>query len=859
MLNQMCMDAVGESSSAAPQLKVSQQQPSRVIDDTKNELEPLRKAPSRQLSTADSAASQVAASDRQLSASLSSTCKVAELAQGQPEADLAEEEADLEPKHALSARQESESAEDDDYADEFESDELVAQPKSITMPPHKLYHNPLGGDESAEEAEQWDTQGSQLHHVAVSDNSLEEEDQPQAYGDDVAGSHMHSPAEVPHVKTQLRVAEGDSVKVQWSLNVSKDQPEDEDEEDDDQGRSSFSKMPPTPYPKRSIFSATADDDLLEDEHMRPCDASACVPHVKTQLSLSEEGEPMKVQWRLDVSKPEGGDDEEEGQDEGKGRFSKMPSTPFPRRSIFSASGNMADDVDIFSTTLPAEDSGSESAAESDFGGSLPRVSSDVRQDSAGESGMQLTPSYRQTQGRSLQQAADNEQPFATSWRPRPGPAQEADAVTPNLAPTRISMSQTPSRRSSLVQSQDTAAGEVTQSSLSTAGTSVHAKPAGSNEAAPAVVPSTLPSHASLPVQVSLNTPASVSSLSRQPSYVPGPASGVSSRRSSFSARVERETSQLLGSRQVSNAASMNAAEQPSQGASRTASLSSGANAQLGPVLSSRVLTPQAAAASEADRKVAKRSSFSKPASLSRETSGISRQASGGKSSAAVTAPIAASSRTASRQPSFSNPAALSRQPSQDSRQSSIMSTAGAEVPSPAASSVVSRQASQTQPAALSSRQASHISRQPSSAAGGLAPSKEGARQTSVDRPASAARQNSQRQVGRDDAMVPQSESTVSSRQQSLAARSLSGLQDADAHDLPAPGQLSSQSSMDSMSSQPHRSNSLEAMHQQMGMLGNRKPTAVGSVAPAAVGRKLSQEGIPMLSLCLRTLSVFTRP
>lgn len=892
MRDQMGFDAVGGASSTEAQHTKNQQPHLRVTNGINEELNPLRQAPSRQLSTTDTVASQVAEAPRQLSASNSSTSEVAESAQGQREVDLGEKE-HLKPNDASRAGQDTESAEDD-YADEFEPDEPVADCTATRLPPHALYHNPLEGDESAEGCE-----------------------------DDSASGHMHPPADGPHVKTQLSVAdESEYVKVQWSLDVSKDKPqEDEDEEGEeagDQGRSTFSKMPSTPYPKKkSIFRVMADDlDLPEDKRMESADASTWVPPAHTQLRVPEvqggpvkvqwsldvskeepqedkeegndqgkgsfskmpstpfprksifsatpddldvegEAEPVKVQWSLDVGKDEPQeDDEEEGSDQGKGRFSKMPSTPFPRKSILSMSGNMADDVDIFSATLPNEDSGSESAAESDIGVSLPRVSSDVRHGSTGESGVQLTPSYRQTQRHSLQQAADNEQPFATSWRPQPAPAQEADAS--KLVPTTTS--QTPSRRSSLVPSQDTASEQGMQSSLSTAGMSVPAKPAGSNQAAAAEVPATLPSHASLPVQISLEKLAP-GSLSRQPSCLTQPASGTSSRGSSFSARVDRETSQLLGSCQVNNAASVNAADYPqSEGVSRTASLSSGANTQLSPVLSSRVLAPQASEA-ESNRTASKRSSFSEPASLSQESSQISRQVSGGTASAAVAPASAASSGAASGQPLFSSSAVLNHTPSQVSRQQSMSGMAAAVVPSSAASLVALRHASLTHPpGAALSRQASYISRQPSSAssAAAVAAAETVALQPPVNRPASATRQNSQRQVSDDDVMVARtgpmvspSGSRVPSRQQSLAARSPSGLPNAFAHDMQTAGQRSLESSSvsrtTSTSSQPRRSNSLEAMHQQMGM--SRKATAVGSVAPAPVVRRVSNDkaGMPTLT------------
>ena len=873
---------------------MSQQQSAEVSFDN----EESSKAPDRQLSTADSVVSQVAASSPQLSSSSSVLSEVAESAQKQPEDDMAEslqsEEASL-PDQA-SAEQEADSAEGN-YADEFEPDEPAAETTAVALPPQTMYDNPLGDDESAEQQQRQDSRDlnawADAPHVAtqlaVLDSNvvklhcgLEDKDQPPEYNSDPTGDHVApaaASAHAPKVNTELSEARGDAAKVQW-IDVSRDEPEEDAEgkEDSLQGKGRSTKMPSTPFPRRSIFSAS--------------------------VSIADDVEPEE-------------DAEEEDGNQARGRFSKMPSTPFPRKSIFSASGNMADDVDIFSTTQPGDDSASdqdESASASDFGGSLHRLLSDVRQDSVAESGMQLTPSYRQTQGRSLQQAADNEQPFAASWRPQPAKeaAQGAEAVTS----ASTAMSQKPSRQSSLASSQGQAASGDIQSSLSTAGTTAPVS-VSANEAAAAAVPAPLPSHASLPVQFSLDSLAS-GSLRRQPSNVTAPASAVSSRRSSFNARIELETSQLLGVRQGSNAGSLAGADQPSQGVSRTASL--GTNPMLSPELSSSSVAPTARPTQEASEMVSKRSSFSKPAEPSQQSSQISRQSSGEKSLAAAAAPSATISRTASRQPSFTKPAALSRQSSQVSRQSSMVSVAAASpaasrvvsrqasltqpialsrqasqvsrqpstasvtaavAPSPAASRVASRQASLTQPTALSrqasqvsrqpstasvtaavapspaasrmasrqasltqpvalSRQASQIARQPSTAstAAAAAPSemafRVATRQPSFNGPASSSRQSSQREIGGSDPVTSHNASRVPSRQQSLVT---SG------HLISNQllGSSPSVSRSQSMSSQPRRSNSLEAMHRQMSM--PRKATAVAV-------RKLSQDNEGMATSSL---------
>ena len=1054
------LDAADEAlSSSEPHLsRSSSQQPPHVSD----EEEQFGKGPSRQLSTAGSVVSQVAASPRQLSASGSVLSQIAESTQDQPELDLAksvQSEAASMPKQAPAAEQAADSAEDD-YNEDFEADELVAEATAVASLPQMMFDNPMGGDKSAVEEEQQYMSGydnapsdaqldlSHAPHVAtqlaVSDSGAvkchmhcgleEEENQLPEHNDASAGDPMTPAAastQVLHVNTRLGTAGDGAATVQWSLDVSRDEPEEEagedaEEEDSSQGKGRFTKMPSTPFPRKSIFSASgnmADEDFELDEpvseaiavasrpqmmydnpvgddesageeeeqqHMQrfanaPSAGLSHAPHVATQLAVSDNGvvklhcgleeeedrlpehndasagdhvTPATVQWSLDVSRDEPEEDaEEEVSNQGKARSTKMPSTPFPRRSIFSASGNMADDVDIFE---PGDDSASDSAAESDFGGSLHRVPSDLRQDSMSEAGVQLTPSYRQTQGRSLQQAADNEQPFAASWRPQPPQeaaheaGQEAEAV--NLAAKATS--QTPSRQSSLF---GKAASRDMVSGLSTAGTAVPAKQASlnSNEAAAAAVPVTLPSHGSTPVQqVGLEELAS-GNLSRQPSYAPTPASGnlskqpssvlapasaVSSRRSSFSARIERETSQLLGvgSRQGSNAGSliMPEADQSPQAVTRTASLST--NPALSPELSSKSFALDSQASS---RRVSKRPSFSRPAELSLQSSQISqisRQSSGGTTLAAAAAPSAAASWMPSRQPSVTDPAPpASRQLSQVSRQSSMVSKGAAVVASPAASRGVSRQASLTQPTALSrqishqpssastaapasqvaasggvSRQASltqpialsrqvsqsnQISRQPSSAstaapASQMAASRAASRQASLTQPIALSRQATQvsrqpstastaaaaaaaapsemastvaagqpsfnrpasasrRQSG-SIAPVPcqtvsglpsQNVSRVPSRQQSLATRGQPGV--GAPHKSPVPDQLVGQtpsvSRTHSMSSQPRRSNSLEAMHRQMSMPS--KATAVGTAAPAAAVRRPSQDSEGMVN------------
>ena len=772
---------------------------------------------------------QTVPSPRQPSASGSVLSQIAESSSEQPKVEPAElfqtGEADELTQNA-----------EDNYGDEFELDEPAvddsAEPRPAAAASLKTYENPLRNAESADEAKE---QAAQPFHSAP--NAV------QSHG--------------AHVNPQLTVSDSGSVRLRCGLET--------------QGQS------------------LCNDDNGADsaaDHAGTYGAGPHAPHVSTQLRMPE-GETVKVQWSLDVSRPEPDEDageEENGDDDdqggAKGRFSKMPSTPFPRRSIFSASGNMADDVDIFSTTQPEDDSASEAAAsdlEPDFGGSLHRLSSDGKQESEVESGMELTPSYRQMQGRSLQQAADNEQPFANSWRPQPAAAQEADPVSvcsmermtnssmqqpselegqlgvkreaanraltsETLQPTSIG--QTPLRRVSST-SEGPLAGGSLQSGAEAPGVSVAAKQPSFDKATSEALPPKLPSQVSLPVQFSLDKLGS-GSLSKQPSCLNVPSPGADSRRSSFSARIEREISQLFVPSQVSNAGVQSGSEQPSKVVSRTASLSESAKPPLIPGPNSRSLVPDAAASHEASGMPADQSLSGRVADLGRQSSQISRQPSGGKPSAAATAPSAIGSRVVSRQTSHAGPVAVPQQTEQLDRQSSLSNAAAAVTASPVASRVVSRQPSLAQPAALSqqssqtSRQASKSSVAAAAAPSGMPPS----RQPSLNRPGSASRQNSQLlqlQASSGNLTHSRSSSKVPSRQQSLASSGYPG--QANVLDSLAPNQHVSQPSPASrsysMSSQPQRSNSLEVLHRQMSTPRNARP--VDQDAPAVAQKKMSQD------------------
>ena len=702
----------------SPELQlIGQRRASRVTFD-EDEVQSQREAPSCQLSTADSVASQTLQL-RRLTASDSVLSQIEESPSSRLGADSAEV---AQPKGADISSQEAEAAEDD-YGDEFEPDEAIAdessEPAADPAFSQNTFNNPLGDDESVQGAE------------------------------------------------------------------------DQDDDADDSTRG----------------------------HMAPGAASSDVHHLSLPFGKPE-SESGKVQWSLDVSRPEPEEDAEDDQDDedegarSKGRFTKMPSTPHPRRSIFSASGNMADDVDIFSITHSDEESASDGAEsellEPSATEMLQPVSLNTERDSGDRSGVDLTPSYRQLEGRSLQQAADNEQPFATSWRPNAVRAKDADPVSALMAdhvPVHINeaipdldsqvgalppshglhapASQTPSRQSSLGNGTVMTAGE-RQVSLGTAGASVPAKQPSFSKMAPHDTAARLPSQTSLPVQFSLDRLAP-GHVMQQPSHVAAPASANSSCRSSFGAKAELQGSQLFGSRQVSIAGMSSGGEKAPGVVSRTASMGGSTHHALGPELSARSLVPSADAQGALEVP-SKQSSFSKPAALSRPSSQNRKQYSGSEAAASAVAPSANGARAASRQTSLTN-TVLTTQTRQISRDSSTASAAASVVPSAAASRVASRQTSLTQPAMLS-RQVSGISRQPSNASMAAAAAATGglsqgpSRQPSFVRPASASRQNSQLL-------------------------------------------------------QSWRSNSLEAMHRQMSM--PRRAAAEAQPVPAVLARKLSQD------------------
>ena len=922
-LNQCTTNPADEES--PPELQQSesltQQQPSQVSFDD-DQVESQRQAPSRQLSTAESVQSQTAPSPRQLSASGSTLSQIAESPSEQPGVDSAE------LSQIAEADEPTENAEDD-YGDEFEMDEFAvddsAEPRAAASASLRTYDNHLGNDESAEEAEEqeaqpiqsapdsaWSYEAHVAPHLTVSDNGsvklhceLETENQSLRNDDigansagNLVGTYGAS-SHVPHVTTQLRVPEGEAGKVQWSLDVSRPEPdedaeEEEDEDEKDRAKGKVSKMPSTPHPRRSIFSAArnmaddVDEDAEEEEDEDEDDKGGAKARFSKMPSTSHPSRSIFIasgNMADDVPDEDAEEDDDKDDDDqgrAKGRFSKIPSTPHPRRSIFSASGNMADDVDAFSMTQPDDDSASDAAAsdlEPDFGGSLHRLSSDGKQASEMESGMELTPSYRRLEGRSLQQAADNEQPFASSWRPQPAAAEEADSVSTHgmervtegsiqqpseleghqsamrevanstLPPAKlepISASQTPLRLLSLRKEDPLAVGNL-QSGGDAAGLSVPANQPSFNKATAEALPAKMPSQTSLPVQFSLDKLGS-GSLSTQPSYLNVPLSGANSRWSSFSARIERETSQLFAPSQLSGADVQNGSDLPSKVVSRTASLTGSTNPLLSPELSSRSMASNAAA---------DQSLSSKPAELGRQSSQISRQPSGGKpaaaaAAAAAAAPSAVGSWGVSRQTSLTDSLAAP-QTKQFGRQSSQSHAAAAVAASPVASRVasrvVSRQPSLTQPPALS-RQASQVSRQANSSSVAAAaspsgmPSKAPSRQLSLNRPGSASRQNSQLlqlQADGGNSTPSRPSSKVPSRQQSLASSGYPG--QANVPDSLELSQHASQplpaSRSYSMSSQPWRSNSLEVLHRQMST--PRNATTVDQVAPAVAKEKMSQD------------------
>lgn len=604
-----------------------------------------------------------------------------------------------------------------------------------------------------------------------------------------------------------------------------------------------------------------------------------------------------------------------------------PFTPMARASVFTASANLSDNVDIFNKTQPAPKAAAAAAADAttaegdsdlapEFGAHLARIRSGLNNESGFESGTALTPSYRRQEGRSLQQAVDNEQPFGTAWRrqalPSPVSEQHNQAVTKapdaahvapgvieqknpgpgtgavesgakhDLAPKPADL--VPSRQSSVSiigganlllhdrqPSLQSTAGSLNlnahaeQPGLSTAGTaggsnapykqpsmSASAGAVAESKAAAGGAVGPLSSQNSLVPQFSLGKLAS-GSLSKQPSYLALPASGGSSRRSSFSARLERETSQVLIPRQSSIVAAQTAAEQPATIVSRTASLGGSVNPLLSPEASGGNLVANAAASGAASMGSSKQLSLSQSAGLSHQASQVSRQPS--MKAAAAAAP----SEGASRQSFFSKPAGLSRQASQMSRQPSSGSAVAAAAA--AASAVSSRQPSFSRQTSLS-RQTSQM---PQSNGGSPAPAEATSsvlyRKASFSRPASASRQGSQMlqpQPSGGNSPPSRSASNLPSRQASLSASVQSApLSNApsvtqqgaaahmaveSSHDVlhsgqvatrdQSPNELTPSSRTQSVSSQPQRTASLEVMHRQMSMTRKAPPVEHGPLKPA---------------------------
>ena len=757
---------------------------------------------------------QLPPQSRQLSPSQSVLSQIAESTEDQTEFVSADSdtpislEADL-PNLASAAEEAAESA-DDDYGNEFEADEplLNESPDSspAEAPSKTIYDNPLGSEssESALDMPDQDVSG----HVAPT------------HGATLAA--QTAPHET-HVTTQLAVSDQGSVKLYYGM------------EEEDQSSADQHSLP--------SHQAAAG-------HMEPHG-----PHVVTKVMASAN--------EL-VTAPMGEEDvQAAGLMEGQGTSLHQPFTPMARGSVFSASANLSDNVDIFSKTQPAPKAAAAAAAAatsveagsdlaSGYGQHLARNRSGLNKDSDFESGRDLTPSYRCQEGRSLQQAVDNEQPFGTAWRNQmlmasdakhvsasvtapdvsvteeTGPASGTEAVhlgaNPVLAPKLAS--QAPSRQSSLgfgskVGHQDRQPSLSTAAALmpkaeqlepSTAGT------AGSLKA-PAKQPSlskpvesgpadALSSHNSLAPQFSLSKLAS-GTLSKQPSYLNLPPSGASSRRSSFSARLERETSQVLIPRQISNA--VVAAEQPPTVVNRMASLGGSESPLLDSTVSGGNLAAHAAASEAAPRVPSRQPSFSKPAGLSHQASQVSRQA-----SIEVAAAAEAASVGTSRQLSFSRQASLSQQSSQ-------------------------------MPLPNSNNQAA-----------AKAPSKAPSRKSSFSRPVSASRQGSQLlqpQVSGlgGNFLLSRSSSRLPSRQASFSdsaqSASLSNAPSAAAHanaesshDMSHSSEVQSHEQTEAelkpasrthtVSSQPQRTNSLEVMHRQMSI--SRKVPAVEHDASAMV-------------------------
>ncbi len=584
---------LGHAASSASQQSelLSQPRASRVTWDDE-EVTTQLPSQSRQLSPSQSVLSQIA----------ESTQDQAELVSADSETSISLE-ADL-PNMASAAEEAAESA-DDDYGNEFEADEPLVDESGDSSPAEApsetIYDNPLGSEssESASDMPDQDVSG----HVAPT------------HGATLAA--QAAPHET-HVTTQLAVSDQGSVKLHYGL------------EEEDQSSADVQLSLP--------------NNQAAAGHMEPHG-----PHVVTKVMASDDS--VKVQYEL-VTAPMGEEDAQAaGLLEGQGTSLHQPFTPMARGSVFSASANLSDNVDIFSKTQPAPKAAAAAAtaasseeADSDlatgYGQHLARVRSGLNKGSDFESGRDLTPSYRRQEGRSLQQAVDNEQPFGTAWRNQmlmasdakhvcasvtapdaskaedTGPASGTEAVrsgaNPVVAPKPASQAPSSSLGSgSKLGHHDRQPSFSTAAALMPKAEQLEPSTAGTAGAlkAPAKQPSlsksvasgaadTLSSQNSLAPQFSLSKLAS-GALSKQPSYLNLPPSGASSRRSSFSARLERETSQVLIPRQISNAGV--AAEQPTTVVNRMASLGRSGSPLLSPEVSGGNLAAHTAVSEAAPR------------------------------------------------------------------------------------------------------------------------------------------------------------------------------------------------------------------------------------------------------------------
>ncbi len=589
--------------------------------------------------------------------------------------------------------------------------------------------------------------------------------------------------------------------------------------------------------------------------------------------MSSADDSAKVQYEL-VTAPAGKEDvQAAGLLEGQGTSLHQPFTPMARGSVFSASANLSDNVDIFSKTQPAPKAAAAAAtaatseeADSDlasgYGQHLARIRSGLKKDSDFESGRDLTPSYRRQEGRSLQQAIDNEQPFGTAWRNQmlmasdakhvcasdasvaeeTGPASGTEAVhfgaNPILAPKPAS--QAPSRQSSLgfgsklghhdrQPSLSTAAAlmpKAEQLEPSTAGTAgflnVPAKQPSLSKSVAFGAADTLSSHNSLAPQFSLSKLAS-GALSKQPSYLNLPPSGASSRRSSFSARLERETSQVLIPRQISNTGL--AAEHPTTFVNRMTSLGGSGSPLLRPEVSGGNLAAHTAASEAAPKVPSRQPSFSKPAGPSHQASQVSRQA-----SIEVAAAAEAASMGSSRQPSCSRQASLSQQSSQ-----MLLPSSSNQAAARAASEAPYRKVSFSRPVSASRQGSQMLQPQVSGSGGNFLLSRSSSRLPS-------------RQASLSDSVQSASLSNAPSAAAHATTESshdMSHGSQVQSHDQPV-AELKPASRTHSVSSQPQRTNSLEVMHRQMSI--SRKAPAVEHDATAvATGPTAAAQAPAILS------------